>query len=70
MLREILIHLFIIQEKTIKTKFNCSYKPFRINPYNPLSYIFITCVFVVGIVLYGIVGFWKETDLKNPFKYQ
>ena len=42
----------------------------RLNPYNPLSYIFIILVLVVGIIMFGFVGFWKEIDFKNPFKWQ
>ena len=46
------------------------YEKYRLNRYNPLSYILIILVFVVGIILYGVIGFWKEIDLRNPFKYQ
>ena len=46
------------------------YEKYRLNRYNPLSYILIILVFVVGIILYGVIGFWKEIDLRNSFKYQ
>lgn len=42
---------------------------YRINPYNPLSYIFLTIALIVGIVAFGIIGIWKETDMTNPFKW-
>lgn len=42
----------------------------RINPLNPLSYLWIILICVFGILLFGIVGVWKEVDFKNPFKYQ
>lgn len=41
----------------------------RLNPYNPLSYTTIIIVLVVGILMFGFYGFWKETDVSNPFKW-
>ena len=41
----------------------------RLNPYNPLSYLTIIIVLVVGIFLFGVYGFWKEVDIANPFKW-
>lgn len=41
----------------------------RLNPYNPLSYFAIIIAFVIGILMFGFVGFWKEFDLMNPFKW-
>lgn len=41
----------------------------RLNPYNPLSYLFIVSAFLVGLIMFGVVGFWKEIDIKNPFKW-
>lgn len=41
----------------------------RINPFNPLSYIFVILSIIIGIILFGIVGFWDHVDNKNPFKY-
>ncbi|OCB72829.1 hypothetical protein [Flavobacterium crassostreae] len=41
----------------------------RINPYNPLSYILIPITLIVGIFCFGFIGFWKEADLRNPFKW-
>jgi hypothetical protein len=45
------------------------YEKHRLNPYNPLSYLLLVIVFISGIVCFGVVGFWREVDLKNPFKY-
>ena len=73
MVRKILKFLFIIQEVP-----NAKREPKlgrghmtarRINPYNPLSYIALAVLLVVGILLYGIVGVWKEVDASNPFKW-
>lgn len=41
----------------------------RFNPYNPLSYITLVSILIVGILMFGFVGFWKETTLYNPFKW-
>lgn len=70
---KLLKFLFVIQEVS-----NNNRKPFlgrgfktavRFNPYNPLSYFVLILVSVVGIIMFGIVGFWKEIDFKNPFKW-
>lgn len=42
---------------------------YRFNPYNPLSYLTITIVLIVGVIMFGVVGIWKEVDVKNPFKW-
>ena len=41
----------------------------RLNPYNPLSYLTVVILFIVGIIAYGVVGFWKDVDRRNPFKW-
>lgn len=41
----------------------------RLNPYNPLSYITLIIIIVIGIILFGFTGFWKEMDNINPFKW-
>ena len=73
MIRKILKFLFIIQEVSNKNRSpklgRGFFKAYRINPYNPLSYPTLIIIFIVGIVIFGVVGFWKETDLRNPFKW-
>ena len=70
-IRQVLIFLHIIQEfsnrnipmeKQKGSKFLTAH---RLNPYNPLSYVTLVLTFVVGIIMFGIYGFWKETDLTN-----
>ena len=41
----------------------------RFNPYNPISYIVLVIILIAGIIAFGFIGFWKETDLRNPFKW-
>lgn len=61
--------LWVIQEKKCFTRLS-SYTKRRINPLNPLSYITLLTVFIVGILMFGLYGFWKEADLSNPFKWK
>lgn len=44
-------------------------RAYRINPFNPLSYLVIVITLFFGITLFGLVGFWQQTDIKNPFKW-
>jgi hypothetical protein len=79
MFRKILKTLFIIQERSNLNKgltpggippFGRGFsKAYRINPYNPLSYLFLLVVLLVGILMFGIVGFWKEIEVRNPFRW-
>jgi len=68
-IRRILFFFFIIQRRkaTEKTR-----ELRRINPYNPLSYIFLAGLFAVVILLFGIVGAFKpEIGIaENHFKWQ
>ena len=58
----------IIQKRQIKDKLGFLTKR-RINPYNPLSYVALLLILIIGILMFGFVGFWKETDGTNPFKW-
>ena len=72
-MKKILKRLLIIQvvsNKNRNPKLGKGYfNAYRLNPYNPLSYITAILVLIVGILMFGFVGFWKETDLRNPFKW-
>ena len=71
MMRKFLKLLIVIQEKQKLNPLNYNYHTVRrINPFNPLSYLTIVLVFLIGIILFGFVGIWKEIDLRNPFKYK
>ena len=71
MMRDILKFLWIIQE--VNNKDRKLGKGFstarRINPYNPLSYIALPIIIIVGLILFGIIGFWDQIDRSNPFKW-
>ena len=72
-MKKILKTLLIIQEVSNKGRNPKLGRGFftarRFNPYNPLSYVALVIIIVIGIAMFGIVGFWKEVDLQNPFKW-
>jgi len=63
-MRKLLKTLRIIQQKDDDTNKS------RLNPYNPLSYITLVLIFIVGIFMFGFIGFWNEVDSTNPFKWR
>lgn len=75
--RKILKFLLIVQEVSneerhkqgLKRLGRGYFKAYRFNPYNPLSYIALVIILVIGILMFGFVGFWKETTTLNPFKW-
>jgi hypothetical protein len=73
MVKKILKRLLIIQEVSNKNRNPKLGKGFskalRFNPYNPLSYIALILIIIVGTLMFGVLGFWKETDGENPFKW-
>lgn len=58
----------IIQFKDIE---NSKYAKVRINPWNPLSYLFVLSILFCYLLLYGVRGAIKDYGIfdKNPFKY-
>lgn len=70
-MRKFLKYLYVLQKvpnKERKLGRGCS-TAIRLNPYNPLSYLTVIIAIFVGILMFGFIGFWKETDLRNPFKW-
>jgi hypothetical protein len=68
-MRKILTKINIIQEKKNENGFIRH----RLNPYNPLSYIYLVISFIAGLFYYGIRGLSDEMDMRgkrNPFKWQ
>jgi len=77
--RKVLKSLLIVQEKewdiTTRKKFGGKeyhYKRIhrRFNPFNPLTYVFLAIVIILGVILFGFVGFNKEVQMGNPFKFR
>lgn len=77
MFRKLLKALYIVQtvsnEKRhangLKRLGRGYFEAHRFNPYNPLSYMALIIILIVGILLFGLIGFWRETDTINPFKW-
>ena len=72
-LKRILKFLYIYQEVSNKGRnpyigqgYSTAY---RLNPYNPFSYILLLIVILIGFLLFGIIGFWNEIDRRNPFEW-
>ena len=68
-MRKILTKIHVIQEKRNERGFIRH----RLNPYNPLSYVYLVISFIAGLFYYGVRGLKDEMDLrgkKNPFKWQ
>ncbi len=73
MVKRILKYLGVLQEVSNKNRSPKLGRGFltarRFNPYNPLSYIALLLILILAILMFGFVGFWKEIDTKNPFKW-
>jgi len=76
--RKILKYLHILQEVSneerheqgLKRLGRGYFKSQRFNPYNPLSYIALIFILVAGILMFGLVGLFKETtSSSNPFMW-
>lgn len=69
-MRNFLKFIKVIQIKKQNDKFGNERKYYRLNPFNPLSYITLLLVLIIGLILFGFLGFKREIDTTNPFKYQ
>lgn len=67
-MEELLLLLRVFQERKIKQFAGVYRIQQRLNPYNPLSYLYIIIEFILSIFLYGILGTFK--NISNPFKYR
>jgi hypothetical protein len=60
--------LYIRQEKQYEDSYGTWIK-FRINPFNPLTYIVMILGLSMGLIMFGLIGIWREIYNKNPFKW-
>ena len=73
--RKVLKSLLIVQEIDNEQRYEQGlkrlgqgyFKAYRFNPYNPLSYIAILIILIVGVFMFGFCGIWKEIITHNPF---
>jgi hypothetical protein len=76
-MRKILKTLYVIQvvsnkdrdKNGLKRLGDGHFQAYRFNPYNPLSYLSIILIVSIGLFMFGFIGFWKQIDSKNPFKW-
>lgn len=69
-MRKLLKYLYVIQEKTYDKKFRKAVKR-RLNPYNPLTYLFIVIFLIVGVIMFGVVGLKNEINIDElKFKWK
>ena len=74
-MQKILVALMIVQvvsntdrkKNGLKHLGNGYFEAYRLNPYNPLSYLIVIGAIPVIIVLYGFVGLFKQAE--NPFAW-
>lgn len=67
--KKILTKIKIIQWKFIKHPFGWNYRT-RINPYNPLTYLFLITAIPIAVVMYTIIYGPKFVgEILSAFKY-
>jgi hypothetical protein len=69
-MRKFLKIIGVIQHKQVAKKFGDNGKLIRINPYNPISYLAIIIICLIGLILFGIKGFRDEVDTRNIFRWR
>lgn len=68
-MKKIMKNLYIIQEKKFLDEFKHKKVKYRLNPYNPLTYIVIIMSLVIGIFMFGFVGIKNEINI-NELKFK
>jgi hypothetical protein len=43
------------------------FKAYRLNPYNPISYVIVTIAIPIMLLMYGFVGLFEKAE--NPFAW-
>lgn len=73
MIRKLLVFIKVVQiadNKKRTRKLGRGYsKAYRINPFNPLSYLALLIFYPIAFFLFGFVGAFKEGLPFNPFKW-
>jgi hypothetical protein len=42
---------------------------YRLNPWNPLTYLALAIALIIGLFMYGFVGLWSEVNT-NELKFK
>lgn len=74
-MRKILIALKVVQvvDNRLRSKQGLKkigkghFQAYRLNPFNPLSYVFVLVAILLLLILYGVIGFFNKAE--NPFKW-
>ena len=70
-MRKLLKYLYVIQEKTHHDEFRRKRVKRRLNPYNPLTYVVMVSVIIVGVIMFGVVGLKNEINIDElKFKWE
>ena len=71
-MQKFLKSIYVLQEVSNKNRIPKLGRGFstawRLRVFNPLTYIVILLVLIIGIICFGIIGFWGQ-DKRNPFKW-
>jgi preprotein translocase subunit SecF len=59
----------VVQVREYKNALGSTYRKHRLNKWNPLTYIVLILGFILGVIMFGFKGVWREIDFKNPFKW-
>lgn len=62
--------LQVVQERKVTDPFGFTRVERRLNPYNPISYLVVFGILVIGLLCYGLIGLWRETELHKEFKWR
>ncbi len=77
-MKKLLKLLWIVQEVSNEQRHKAGldrlgkgyFNAYRLNPYNPLSYIIAIATLIVYVPLFGFIGTWRDAiEAGNPFKW-
>lgn len=75
-MKKLLIAIFILQKVSneerhsngLKRRGQGYFNAYRLNPYNPFSYLLVLISIPIMLILFGVVGFFELAH--NPFKWR
>lgn len=65
-----LINLRIIQMRNVTDPFKVGRTEYRLNKYNPLSYVALLVFVVLAVLTYGVSGAKEHINIKKEFKWK
>lgn len=61
--------MWVFQERKYTDPFGRTRLKVRYNPFNPLTYILVLILILIGLLMYGFSGFREEVNLKDVFTW-